>query len=59
MPYSVTPHDEFYADQIFKAADGTGTDDERLITAIVGRRHVLGGISRAYVHKYGKAIHKT
>lgn len=52
----MTPHDEFYADVLYKSMSGVMTDDSRLINTIVGRRHCLSGINWVFVHKFGSSL---
>mmetsp|Transcript_36987 Transcript_36987/g.82226 ORF Transcript_36987/g.82226 Transcript_36987/m.82226 type:complete len:303 (+) Transcript_36987:108-1016(+) len=53
----LTEHDEYYADLIFKAVDGMGTNEARLIRVLCGRRSHLPAINIAYMRKYQKSLH--
>lgn len=48
---AVKDHDEYYADLIWEACDGAGTDEDVLTRAIVARRHRLVDINNKWVWK--------
>ena len=52
----ISDHDEYYADLIWHAMQGTGCDEDMLMRALISRRHKLRGISRAFIHKYGCGV---
>ena len=48
---------EYYADLIYNAMQGAGTDDKTLIRLILSRSELdLGDIKEKYLEKYGKTI---
>jgi hypothetical protein len=52
----VTPHDEYYAEIVHRCVAGMGTDEARLIRALVSRRSQLPGISSAYLRLHQKTL---
>jgi len=48
---------DFYAQLVFAATKGLGTDDNKLIRVIVGQRHHLEDIKTAFSTRYAKSLH--
>jgi len=53
----ITDHDTFYAQVLFKAMDGMGTDEDTLVRIITSRRHRLFWINNKYMEMYGKNLY--
>lgn len=48
---------EFYAQRLYEALDGIGTDDDKLMRILVGRAEIdLGCIKDAYRESYGETL---
>mmetsp|Transcript_5772 Transcript_5772/g.10004 ORF Transcript_5772/g.10004 Transcript_5772/m.10004 type:complete len:310 (+) Transcript_5772:88-1017(+) len=53
----ITDHDTYYAQLLFKAMDGAGTDEDTLVRIITSRRHRLFWINNKYMEMYGKNLY--
>jgi len=52
-----TPPEEFYADLLYKAMKGVGTNDDQLIRIIIEQRErYLAKIAEFFLHKYKKTL---
>lgn len=52
----IKDHDDYYAELIYEACEGVGTDEGTLIRVLVGRRHCLAPINNRFMAKYNKSI---
>jgi len=50
---------EYWADALFNAMKGLGTNDNALVRIVVGNRHNLPEIKKAYSAKYHKSLWQT
>lgn len=52
----IRDHDEYYAELIWAACDGAGTDEAALTRVMVARRHRLPDINNKFMAKYNVSI---
>eukprot|EP00695_Tsukubamonas_globosa_P002137 TRINITY_DN3244_c0_g1_i1.p1 TRINITY_DN3244_c0_g1~~TRINITY_DN3244_c0_g1_i1.p1 ORF type:complete len:298 (-),score=149.22 TRINITY_DN3244_c0_g1_i1:52-945(-) len=50
------PSAQFYAEQLFDAFKGIGTNEDKVIRIIVSRRHELAAIKFAYAHQFKQTL---
>lgn len=48
---------DYYAQLVYTATHGTGTNDDKLIRVIVGQRHHIEDIKTAFSTRYGRTLH--